>query len=132
MTKFCNYLFDIKILFCYTISINRFKGGFMIEKIAMWGGIAGIVVALFAIIILFLTRKNILDILQKDVILFDRNFELKKSAIEHSFRLIDRLEQDSAIIADPVFKQEAKDCYNELLCVVSDLKVAYIFYNLAI
>ena len=53
----------------------------MLEKIAMWGGIAGIVVALVAIIVLFLTRANILDILDKDVILFDKNFELKKQAI---------------------------------------------------
>ena len=104
----------------------------MLEKIAMWGGVAGIVVALFAIIIIFLTRKNILDILDKDVILFDRNFDIKKKAIEHSFRLLDRIEQNQAVVKDPAFKQEAKDCYNELLCVVSDLKVAFAFYSLAI
>ena len=51
----------------------------MIENIAMWGGLAGLAVSIFAIIILYLTRKNILDILDKDVILFNKNFDLKNN-----------------------------------------------------
>jgi len=45
----------------------------MLEKIAMWGGVAGIVIALFAIIILYLTRSNIIDLLDRDVIMYDTN-----------------------------------------------------------
>ena len=70
-----------------------FKGEFMIEKIAMWGGFAGVIVAIIAIVVLFLTRENILDILDKDVILFDKNFELKKQAIERAMLMADELEE---------------------------------------
>ncbi len=101
-------------------------------NVGLWVGIAGIIVSVFAVIILYLTRKNILDILDKDVILFDRNFEIKKSVLERAFNLVDRLEADPTLIADANFKLDAKNCYNSLLCVVSDLKVARAFYSIAI
>lgn len=105
----------------------------MLEKIAMWGGIAGIVVALVAIIVLFLTRANILDILDKDVILFDKNFELKKQAIETSMLMMDELEEKGEQLKSSFeFEERAKKTYNELLCVVSDARVADEFYNLAL
>lgn len=105
----------------------------MLEKIAMWGGVAGIVVALVAIIIMFLTRQNILDILDKDVILFDKNFELKKQAIERAMLMIDELEEKgSQIKMNLEFAENAKRTYNELLCVVSDVRVADEFYSLSV
>lgn len=105
----------------------------MLEKIAMWGGIAGIVVALVAIIIMFLTRQNILDILDKDVILFDKNFELKKQAIERAMLMIDELEEKgNQTKMNLEFEENAKRTYNELLCVVSDVRVADEFYSLAV
>ncbi len=103
----------------------------MLEKITLFSSIASIVVALFAVIILFLTRKNILDILEKDVILFDKNFELKKQAIEKSLKLVDAVMNDSDLHNDKEFKIEVQDCYNELLCVVSDVKIAREFFVLA-
>lgn len=105
----------------------------MLEKIAMWGGISGIVVALVAIIVLFLTRANILDILDKDVILFDKNFELKKQAIETSMLIIDELDEKGEQLKSSFeFEERAKKTYNELLCVVSDARVADEFYNLTL
>ena len=105
----------------------------MLEKIAMWGGIAGIVVALVAIIVLFLTRQNILDILDKDVILFDKNFELKKQAIERAMLMIDELEEKGTQTKSNLeFAENAKKTYNELLCVVSDVRVADEFYSLVV
>lgn len=105
----------------------------MLQQIAMWGGIAGIAVALFAIIILYLTRKNILDILNKDVILFDKNFELKKIAINNALKIIDELEQfGQSITLQRDFEEKAKSTYNDLLCVVSDVRVADEFYNLTL
>ena len=105
----------------------------MLEKIAMWVGIAGIVVALVAIIVLFLTRANILDILDKDVILFDKNFELKKQAIETSMLMIDELDEKGEQLKSSFeFEERAKKTYNELLCVVSDARVADEFYNLTL
>lgn len=105
----------------------------MWTSIAMWGGVAGLIVSIFAVIILFLTRKNILDILDKDVILFSRNFELKKTAIENSFKIADEiLQKGGQIILNNEFNERAKKVYNELLCVVSDVNVADEFYSLAI
>lgn len=105
----------------------------MWTTIAMWGGVAGLFVSIFAVIIIYLTRKNILDILDKDVILFSRNFELKKTAIENSFKLADEIqEKGEQIVSNLEFNQRAKIVYNELLCVVSDARVADEFYNLAI
>lgn len=105
----------------------------MWTTIAMWGGVAGLFVSIFAVIIIYLTRKNILDILDKDVILFSRNFELKKTAIENSFILADEIqEKGEQIVSNLEFNQRAKTVYNELLCVVSDARVADEFYNLAI
>lgn len=105
----------------------------MWTTIAMWGGVAGLFISIFAVIILFLTRKNILDILDKDVILFDGNFELKKSAIEDAFKLVDEIqEKGEQITLNNEFKMRAKKCYNELLCVISDVRIADEFYNIAI
>lgn len=105
----------------------------MLEQIATWGGVAGVAVSIFAMIILFLTRKNILDILEKDVILFDKNFELKKQAIDNAFKIIDEIENfGQSVTLRPDFKEKAKACYNDLLCVVSDVRVADEFFNLAI
>lgn len=101
-------------------------------NVGLWVGIAGIIVSVFAVIILYLTRKNILDILDKDVILFDRNFEIKKSVLEQAFNVVDKLEQQPSLLNNADFKQQALSCYNSLLCVVSDLKVARAFYSIAI
>lgn len=105
----------------------------MIESIAMWGGIAGLVASVFAIIILYLTRKNILDILDKDVILFNKNFDLKKEAITKALELADEVAQrGKSITSSYDFQQKAKQCYNDLLCVTSEVKVADEFYSIAV
>lgn len=105
----------------------------MIEQIAMWGGFAGIIVAVFAIVILFLTRKNILDILEKDVILFDKNFELKKHAIDNALNIVDELDSVGASIKSrPDFVDRSKKCYNDLLCVVTNVKLAEEFHSLTL
>ena len=105
----------------------------MWDKIAMWSGVASIILAIVSIIIIFLTRENILDILDKDVILFDKNFELKKSAIEESLKLIDRIQEGgNSIRLDAGFTEQAKSIYNTLLCVVTDIRLADEFYNISL
>lgn len=102
-------------------------------NLSFWTSVASIVVAFFAVIILFLTRKNILDILDKDIILFDKNFELKKVAIEKALKMADEvLEKGKSITFYSDFKNNAKQCYNELLCVATDVKIADEFYSIAI
>ena len=99
----------------------------------MWGGVAGLFISIFAIIILYLTRKNILDILDKDVILFGRNFEIKKKTITDAFQIIDEIaETNGRVKNNPNFVERAKMCYNDLLCVISDIRVADEFYSLAL
>lgn len=105
----------------------------MWSTVAMWGGVAGLFVSIISVIILFLTRKNIMDILDKDVILFERNFDIKKNAIEKSYKLIDEIQlRGQQITSNYDFIERAKSCYNELLCVVSDIAVANEFYDIAI
>lgn len=105
----------------------------MLETIAMWGGIAGVVISLFAIIILFLTKQSINHILNKDAILFDQNFEIKKNAINSALSLVDQLVDKGEMIKTSAdFSQKAQACYNELLCVASDIKLAEDFYDIAI
>lgn len=105
----------------------------MLNTIAMWGGIAGIFVSIFAVIILFLTRKNILDILEKDVILFDENFEIKKQTLEGSMKLTDDiLKFGERVKLEPNFQDKAKTFYNSLVCVASNVKLIDEFYNIAL
>lgn len=105
----------------------------MWSTVAMWGGVAGLFISIFAIIILYLTRKNILDILDKDVILFGRNFEIKKKTITDAFQIIDEIaETNGRVKNNPNFVERAKMCYNDLLCVISDIRVADEFYSLAL
>lgn len=103
----------------------------MIQQIAVWGGIAGLIVSVFAVIILYLTRQNILDILDKDVILFDKNFEMKKQALEKAMSMIDEIsKKGNQILFASENQQKALALYNELLCVVSDIRVADEFYSI--
>lgn len=105
----------------------------MIEKIAMWGGVAGIIISVFAIIILFLTRSNIIDILDRDVIMYDKNYELKKDALQKAFTCLDYIAANGTEVKNtPQYIQKAKEAYNGLVCTVNSPKVYQEFYKLAI
>lgn len=105
----------------------------MLENIAMWGGIAGVVVAFLAIIILFLTRQSIIRILDKDTILFDQNFEIKQKAINSALAIADEIvDSNSAVKGSPEFVKRAKAAYNDLMCVLSDVRIADEFYSISI
>ncbi|MBO5910071.1 MAG: hypothetical protein J6Q15_01035 [Clostridia bacterium] len=105
----------------------------MIEKIAMWGGVAAIVISLFAIIILYLTRSNIIDLLDRDVVMYDKNYETKKEALEKAFNCLDLVAQNGVEIKNaPQYSQKAKDAYNALLCTLNSSKLYQEFYRLAV
>jgi len=104
----------------------------MLESIAMWGGIAGIFVSVFAIILLYFIKKQISDILNKDAILFDNNFEIKHSAILDSLNLIDELQQNNSIKSNAEFIERAKKCHNNLLCVITEVKIADEFFEITL
>ena len=105
----------------------------MIEKIAMWGGVAGIVIAVFAIAILYLTRSNIIDLLDRDVVMYDKNFETKKEALHEAFNCLDVVAQNGfEVKMNPQFITRAKQAYNGLLCTLNSAKLYQEFYRMAI
>ena len=105
----------------------------MMEKIAMWGGIAGIVIAIFAIIILYLTRSNIIDLLDRDVVMYDKNYEAKKEALEQGFNCLDLVALNGLDIKNnSQYIQRAKEAYNALLCTLNSAKLYQEFYRMAI
>lgn len=104
----------------------------MLTNIAIWGGIVGMGVAVLALLLMVFAKKDIADIVNRDVILFDQNFALKKQAIEKAFKLLDDLEQNPAIFSNAEFVRLAKQSYNELLCVMTRQMLAEQFKNLAL
>lgn len=105
----------------------------MIENIAILAGVSAIVVSFMGIVAFLLLKKNIKDILQKDSLIFDQNFEIKKRVISESFSLIDEVEKNGKIIINnATFMERATNCYNELLCVVNNYKIIDEFYNIAL
>ncbi len=103
------------------------------ETIAMWGGVAGVVIAVFAIVILYLTRSNIIDLLDRDVVMYDKNYQLKKDALEEAFNCLDLIAQSGIEIkSNPQFITRAKEAYNGLLCTVTNPKIYQEFYSKAL
>lgn len=105
----------------------------MMEKIAMWGGIAAIFVAIFAVIILYLTRNNIIELLDRDVVMYDKNYEAKKDALEQAFKCLDVVASNGVEVkSNPQFILQAKGAYNGLLCTVNSAKLYQEFYRITI
>lgn len=105
----------------------------ILESISMWGGLAGVVIAIFAIIILYLTRSNIVGLLDKDAIMYDKVYELKKKAIQNAFDILDYYEIYGIDVRNSKqFIQKAKSAYNELMCVANTPKVYEDFYTLTL
>ncbi len=105
----------------------------MIESLAVTCSFIAIFASLIAIIIMILVRNNIVNILEKDVVLFDKNFEIKKQAISNALEIIDEVtEFGKQITLRPEFERKAKACYNDLLCVMTDVTIADEFFNIAL
>lgn len=105
----------------------------MIDNLALITGVVSIVFAVFTIIVLLMLKKNIKDILNKDALVFDRNFEIKKTAITDSLNLIDALYKNGrGLSSNSVFIDKVNKCYNDLLCVVNDVSIADIFRALTL
>ena len=105
----------------------------MLETIAMWGGVAGCALALVAILAIWVIKAEIKNLLNRDKILFDQNFALKKEVIDTALAIADEIDANGeAIIASPAFQARAKKCYNDLICVSSTMKLAEEFYSLAV
>lgn len=105
----------------------------IVESISMWGGLAGVVIAIFAIIILYLTRSNIVDLLDKDAIMYDKVYELKKNAFQNAFDILDYYEiYGMEVRGTKQFVQKAKVAYNDLMCMSHNPKIFEDFYTLTL
>lgn len=105
----------------------------ILENISLWGGVAGVVVSIFAIIIVYLTRSNIIDLLDKDVIMYDKVYELKKNAFCAAFDCLDYYEIYGVDVkSSKQFIQKAKTIYNDLMCVANTPKIYEDFYKLTL
>lgn len=105
----------------------------MLEKIAMWGGVAGIAVAIISILVICFVKSDIRNMLNKDVILFDQNFELKKNALNKALEMIDEIEtRGEQVTLMPEYVDRARKVYNELICVVTNMRVADEFHSITI
>lgn len=99
----------------------------------IWIGIGALVVSVFAMVILYLTRNNIIELLDRDVVMYDKNFETKKDCMFEAFNCLDLVAKNGAEIkSNPQFNQRAKQAYNGLLCVVNSPKLYQDFYRMAI
>lgn len=105
----------------------------IVESISMWGGLAGVVIAVFAIIVLYLTRSNIVDLLDKDAIMYDKVYELKKVAFQNAFDILDHYElYGMEVRGTKQFIQKAKAAYNDLMCMSHNPKIFEDFYTLTL
>lgn len=95
--------------------------------------IISVVIAVFAIVILYLTRSNIIDLLDRDVVMYDKNYQLKKESLEEAFNCLDLVAQNGVEIKNSTqFLQRAKEAYNGLLCTLNSAKLYQEFYRMAI
>lgn len=104
----------------------------MMETFSFIVGVCAIVLSILTIVVLVLLRNNVINILKKDSIIFDQNYELKKSAILKAMDLMDSIENKSyRNLSSVEYRNKVNNAYNDLLCVVSDGRVAEVFYTLA-
>ena len=105
----------------------------MIENIAILAGVSALVVSIMACVAFLLLKKNIKDILQKDALVFDKNFEIKKNAITESFNIVDEVViQGKSANLENAYIEKVIKCYNDLLCVMSNSQIVDEFYNIAL
>ena len=74
-----------------------------------------------------------LGIVSRDSILYDENLEIKMKSINRAYEVVDEIaEYGDAIKSNPDFIERAKKAYNELLCVLSDVRIADEFQTIAL
>ena len=105
----------------------------ILEYISMWGGVAGCALALVAILTIIIDKIDIKHTVNRDNILFNEAFAIKKQAIENAMNMVDEIEANGdAIVHTAEFASKSRKLYNELLCVVSNTNLAEEFYSIAV
>ena len=91
-------------------------------------GMFSLILSVIAIVIMFLMRKNILDVLNKDTLIFSRNFEIKKQAFDKAMYILDEIQMGAPRSNSPEYNRKMNQIYNDLLSVTTDVRIADTFY----
>ena len=91
-------------------------------------GMFSLILSVIAIVVIFIMRKNILDILNKDTLVFSKNFELKKQAFDKAMYILDEIQMGAPRSNAIEYNRKMNQIYNDLLTVSSDARIADTFY----
>lgn len=93
-------------------------------------GMCSLVLSIFAIIIMVLMRKNVVDILNKDALYFSKNFEIKKQAFDKAMYILDEIRLGAPRPNSVEYNRKMNQIYNELLTVSTDVRIADSFISM--
>ena len=91
-------------------------------------GIFSLILSVISIVIMFLMRKNMLDILNKDTLVFSKNYEIKKQAFDKAMFVLDDIQLGAPRSNSVEYSRKMNQIYNDLLTVSSDVRLADTFY----
>lgn len=91
-------------------------------------GMFSLILSVIAIVLMFIMRKNILDVLNKDTLIFSKNFELKKQAFDKAMYILDEIKMGAPRSNSVEYNRKMNQIYNDLLSVCSDIRIADTFY----
>lgn len=94
-------------------------------------GISSIALSVMVIVVMFILRKNVVDILNKDAIIFSKNFEIKKSAFDKAMYIIDEIGAGAPRSKTIEYSRKMNQLYNDLMFVASDVRIADTFISMA-
>ena len=91
-------------------------------------GMFSLILSVIAIVLMFIMRKNILDVLNKDTLIFSKNFEIKKQAFDKAMYILDEIKMGAPRSNSVEYNRKMNQIYNDLLSVCSDIRIADTFY----
>lgn len=90
-------------------------------------GMFSLILSVFAIVIMILMRKNLIDILSKDSLVFSKNFEIKKQVFDKAMYIIDEIKLGAPRSNSVEYNRKMNQIYNEMLTVATDVRIADTF-----
>lgn len=90
-------------------------------------GIFSLILSVIVMVVMFLLRKNILDILNKDTLIFSKNFEIKKQAFDKAMYILDEIQAGAPRSNSLEYNRKMNQIYNDLLSVSTDVRIADTF-----
>lgn len=90
-------------------------------------GMFSLILSVFAIVVMILMRKNLIDILSKDSLVFSKNFEIKKQVFDKAMYIIDEIKLGAPRSNSVEYNRKMNQIYNEMLTVATDVRIADTF-----